>query len=179
MSDNRQVFQANYEANVVQELPPTGERQFYFPTECRGVADPLIRVRPKGQDAWIGLFEPGTVVSGAVTGIYTTPKEEELCVVSRGEGYLIDVNHPGTYRKVEASPITTVLSSLPHELLIFADLWRIIAYGADGVRWRTGRIAIDGIRLQGIHEDLLYGECERIDGAGAEFQIELGTGNIS
>lgn len=54
--------------------------------------------------------------------------------------------------------------------------WNVVAVGAEGVAWRTSRLAIDGIALGGISDGKLVGVADPRDDEAQGFEIELATG---
>ena len=78
--------------------------------------------------------------------------------------------------EIECYPITDFAVVAERSLVVFADGLSLVAYGADGICWRTRRLVFDELRILGVE-----GECLRVSGWGAgdaypEFTVRLTTG---
>lgn len=142
---------------------------------------PILAVAPAHGEPWIGVFHGGGygVPPAAPAQVIGWPDGESLCVVKTGAGCLVRADDPTRTSEIEAFPITDVLSIPDHDLVVLADFTDLIAYGADGVAWRPGRIALDDvaiIRADGevLHVAGFFGSVNR-----AEFTVDLRTGRPS
>lgn len=173
-------FPSAYEFELLEDLPPGPLRVHTFSRPGSGPVSSgvLLRVRPEVGDSWIGVFAPGSLATRATTGVYTSPDPNSLCVVARGDGYLVDTNSPPDFTCVKASPIMAVYPIVGQGFLIFCDPWEVFAYNKNGLLWRTGRIAIDGISIIDISANIIRGVADRMDTPESEFIIELENGTV-
>jgi len=51
------------------------------------------------------------------------------------------------WSEVEVDPVLDVRACADLGLVVFADFIELTAYGADGVKWRTDRLAYDVLRI--------------------------------
>jgi hypothetical protein len=170
-------FQTNYDVEIVEELG-SGNR-YYYPgaTTQKGKDGLIIKVIPSENESWIGVFAFGEISIKGVSGIYTTPNPEKLCVVSRGMGYIVSTNNPIDWEEVVPIPIMEVYSVAAQNLLIFADYTKIYAYNASGLKWKTERLAFNSFKIIEVTDTSLKGRYwnERND-RDEIFEIDLLTG---
>ena len=62
------------------------------------------------------------------------------------------------------------------EVLLLATPWDVTAIGQDGVLWTTGRLAIDGLRLDESQVGWIAGVADPGDLEPRDFAIDLRTG---
>ncbi len=116
-----------------------------------------FEIIPHDSDAWLGLFTRYGDDSDAVTGVFTTPARNRVCIVSFGQGYIVRVDEPYEWEVIRTVPITAVRDIPSLSLMIFADFTHVSAYGSDGFEWETARLAYDGIRLTRVTEEAIEG----------------------
>ncbi len=142
---------------------------------------PILAVAPANGEPWIGVFHGGGygVPPAAPGQVIGWPDEKSLCVVKTGTGCLVRTDDPAKTSEIDAFPITNVLAIPDRNLVVFADFTDLIAYGPDGIAWRSGRVALDDleiIRAEGdvLHAAGFFGSVNR-----AEFIVDLRTGRSS
>lgn len=152
-------FPTDFGFEVLNELASDNSRRLFFPGAGHlGGRDGLnIRVIPSDAEAWIGTFSFGRFGSKAVTGVFATPNPKKLCVVAKGQAYIVNVISPQDHECLSIIPVLDVRASLKHGLLIFANHTELLAMGSNGVAWRTGRLAWDSLRLTSMTDEILYG----------------------
>ncbi|RKH05445.1 hypothetical protein D7V97_23925 [Corallococcus sp. CA053C] len=78
---------------------------------------------------------------------------------------------------MNAVPITEVRALPSAGIVVFANFTELVAYGAEGLRWRTKRLAWDGLKIVEVTERSLIGEYWDIrDEAMQRFEVDLATG---
>jgi hypothetical protein len=172
------AFPSGYYVQVIEEVPGRGEVR-EFARDGRVVdGGVLLEVTPEAGDQWMGLvaYAPESV-SAARSGIYSTPVRTQLCVVARGDAHFIDAEDPDRWWVLDDGPVVAVCSAPAAGLLILATPWKVIGVGADGVAWRTSRIAINGISLGEVTDGELRGVADPDDDESQDFVIELRTGH--
>lgn len=171
-------FPVGYDVQIVDELAGRGAVR-EFARDGRVVdGGVLFEVTPEAGEQWMGLvaYAPESV-SAARSGIYATPVRTQLCVVARGDAHFIDAEDPEQWWVLDDGPVVAVRSAPAEGLLVFATPWKVIGVGADGVAWRTSRIAIEGISLGEVTDGELRGVADADDGESQDFVIELRTGH--
>lgn len=138
----------------------------------------IVRIVPPSSSPWYGVFAFGRLATKTKTGLYTTPNEEEFCVVSKGTGYFVDAANPTRFRTVAAKPIIDVFPIVPRGLLVFCDLWQFYAYDRTGLAWKTERIAVEGLAITEVTDDYIRGRADRLHQADASFFVDLKDGGV-
>jgi hypothetical protein len=138
----------------------------------------LLRVKRNGAKAWVGCFAFDAV---GMSACIASPKPGHLFVVSRGAGYLIDLEHPREWIQIKCVPVREVRVLADQKMVVFADFTKIVAYGSEGLIWHSERLCWDNLKILSV-------EGERIIGSGYDptnsrspegrFELDLSTGKI-
>lgn len=168
------TFPQAYTIEWSTELPSDGSRHHFFPGgSTQGGHDGLlVKVCPEHGASWVGTFAFGDC---GFSGIFSTPDPQRLCVVSRGEGYFVNVTKPSEWEKVRTFPIMDARPVSAHGIIIFADWWDLVAYGATGLAWQTNQLAWDGLRITEVTETHITGTFSK-GGEDGCFAVNLKTG---
>ncbi len=186
------TFTHQWQAEILPERPlilPT--RHFVYPREAeeieRGALEVLIwpglageQSQPKDSPCAqpflatcaLGFHDP--VVP---TGIWSTPKPEEVCAVSGGYAYIIDTTAPECFTMIAYRPVLEIRPLPAQGLLLFVGHHSILAWGSDGQAWQSGRLSSEGLTITGIEGSVLHGlGWNLITDKEAPFELELYTG---
>lgn len=142
-------FPHNYDVEPDPELPPdTGrDRQIEFTEEgLHPGPSVIIRVHSASGGSWVGVFA-GEDAPGTLTGIYSCPDPDRICVVAGGRGYLVNAHDPTTWSPIETYPIIDIASVVDCSVLVLANFTHLVGIGKVGVVWETERLSYDGIKL--------------------------------
>ena len=173
-------FDKHYKFTLLDEIGTVPV--MYFPgisTSEGGHDGILVQIVPANGELWVGCFEFGPSLVNSVTGVYTTPDPDRLAIASRGAGYLVSSSSPSRWEKVEVFPVLGVYPVPQHDVLIFKDYTRLVAYGSEGVRWRTERLAYDDFDVVDVTD--LYLHCELWSLRSEKkvgFTVEIVTGKV-
>jgi hypothetical protein len=172
-----QTFSKRYECQIISELPNQELKRFYYPgaNQDGGRDGLLLKIVPQNGEVWIGIFGFGDVMG--LTNVYSCPNENQICVISRGDGYIVSVENPLQYQRVKVSPVIGAYPALKQELIVFHDFTDFIAYGKTGLAWRSKRISYDGINIERLDGDFLVGQSrDAPTGKQVSFRLNLWTG---
>jgi hypothetical protein len=175
----RLEFDHDYEVELLREtVPQVGIRTWFYPgASTKGGRDGvLLRITPTEGTPWIGCFARGNFGGSAVSQVMSCPNPRELCVLSLGAGYFVNVQDPSNWKNVRAIPVCNALAVLDRHLLVFSDFTKLVAYGSNGPAWETGGISADGIRILGIRNaclDLISWDAAK----QTEFEVSVSLGN--
>lgn len=173
-------FVHDYDVELLDCVPATGIPRYYYPpgSSCGGRDGLIVRVESvySGQHSWIGQFAFG---DEGTSGVYAGPGKSQLSVVSRGEGYIVDVADPSNWQRIQAGPITQVIPVLSRGLLVFADPWHLCAYGSLGIAWGTVRLAADGFKIVEVTDDRITAEGDSLVSELDTFSIDLASGAVA
>ncbi len=116
------IFEHAYECEIASETTGRENRKFFYPgATAEGGRDGLmVNVTPYKGDPWLGIFAFGEVTPKGITGIFSTPNSERLCVVAQGNAFIVSVDDPGTWESVRAIPVIDVRCIIKHEIIVFA-----------------------------------------------------------
>jgi hypothetical protein len=65
-----------------------------------------------------------------------------------------------------------------HGIIVFANFTELVAYGSQGLKWRTKRLTWDSMKVVEVTDDLLKGEFWDIRSESTQgFTVDLATGN--
>lgn len=173
----KDYFARAYEVELNADLPPTsGGKVLRFPPQRLSSATSLVvKVSPYDATPWWGIFAGD--YPRALRAVFSCPSAHHLCVVVGGQGYVVDAYNPSQWELVPAYPIVGYLVSTERRLLILHDFSRVVAYGTQGLRWKTADLGCDGMqaRLASANELELRGWC-----AGQEkiIRVDLESGAL-
>jgi len=173
------LFTHAYEIELLDEFP-TNERRFYYPgAESTGGKDGLVvHVEPSIGRDWIGVFAFGDQSHELLSGVFSTPSANVLCVVSGGSGYLVHSDKPEWWSEAPLFPITRVIELTEAGLMIFADFTSLCAWGTNGVVWRSQRLAWDDLTITSFENNMLLGYgFDPILAANVPFAVDALTGD--
>jgi hypothetical protein len=123
-------FPHRYEARAVGWAEASPEHVYY--------PDPpglIVELETPDRSPWTAVFaghKPSeSRPTPAVTGLFTTPDEDLLCVVAGGVVYFVEPGdeHPFGRRSMVTNPIRHVLPFPAHGVIVFADIAYIYGYG--------------------------------------------------
>ena len=145
-------FQHNYSVELADELPGNGRNTFWFKrTGARGSDGLLLRIRT-GELNWTGVFARA---GGQLTGYWSLPSPSHLLVCCKGAGYVVNASDPKDWKPAVFVHLTQALSSVPDNIVVVADFCYVAAYGPNGLRWKTDRLSLDGVRINGIDKGIV------------------------
>ena len=154
-------------------------RRFVYPRDAeeveRGALEVLVRpgqenatpsqenaqhdAQPNSQSAepFLATCALGFRDPSAPTGIWSTPKPEEVCAVAGGYAYLIDTNAPERFTMIRYRPVLRVMPIPAHGLLLFVGHHSILAWGCNGEAWESEKLSDEGVEIAGVDGTILRG----------------------
>jgi hypothetical protein len=178
------AFARSWSAEVLKGPPLIAPaRQFLYPVRVPGEEDALNRgalhvmVRPGRGGAFLATFALGFTDPGLPSGVWSSPEPAAMLVVAGGYAYLVDTEDPESGKLMEQRPATAILAAPDAQLLLLAGFYDVLAVGAEGVRWRTGRLSWEGVILTEVREGLAQGlGWDMYTDLEVPFKIDLQTG---
>lgn len=173
------AFPQAYEVEIEPDERKYADTRFYSGISDLGHLQPLeVGVIPLHGDRWLGKFNFGSDIAPALSGVFSSPNPEKICVVAGGQAYIVQVRQPRDWEVVQIPfPVTQVVPAPTSEILIFVDFVRVAGFGPDGVAWVTPEISFDGIEILSANGGEAKGRAwsapeERM----VDFSIDLATG---
>jgi len=174
-------FSANYDYKELFEVSsPASLSHYFYPgaSQIGGHDGMLVEVYPDEYAAWQGTFAFGKVIPNGLSGVFAMPNPQQICVVSRGSGYLVSVINPTSWECIDAIPVIGVYPVLAQGIVVFASFTNLVAYGLEGVKWRTERLTWDGMKITELTDRFIKGEFWDLrNESTAEFIVDLATGS--
>lgn len=160
-------------------------RQFVYPRHAeeveRGALEVLVRpsgaASPDFSEPFLGTFALGFSDPAAPSGIWSCPDPGWMCAVAGGYAYVVNTAKPEEFAQVEFRPVLEVRALAEQRLLLFAGHHALVAWGARGKAWETGRLSWEGVQITGV-------DGRWLDGLGWDlrtdrevpFRVDLETG---
>ena len=132
------------------------------------------RVQPFLATCALGFRDPAVP-----TGIWAAPNPWEICAVSGGYAYLIDTADPERFTMIEYRPVLEVRALVEQRLLLFVGHRTVLAWGAEGLAWETGKLSDEGVVITRIENGVLHGTgWEMMSDTERPFAIDLLDGRL-
>ena len=187
-------FPHRWQAEVLRArpliLPP---RHYIYPRAAeeveRGALEVLIRpgeisldsgpIRSPGAQPFLATCALGFRDPAAPTGLWSTPKPEEICAVAGGYAYLIDTTAPDRFTMIPYRPVLEIRPLLQEGLLIFVGHHSVLAWGRDGQAWESEKLSDEGVTITGIDGGVLRGTgWDMISDHEKPFALDLLNGTL-
>lgn len=161
-------------------LPPL---HFVYPREAEEVERGALEVmiRPEARDAlpFLATCALGFRDPAAPTGLWSTPKPEEVCAVAGGYAYLIDTTAPERFTMLAYRPVLEVRAAVAGGLLLFVGHHSLLAWGPGGMAWESAKLSDEGVTIASIEDGVLRGTgWEMMSDRERAFAIDLRSGVI-
>ena len=156
-------------------------RHFVYPREVeeveRGALELLVRPDTVGAQPFLATCALGFRDPAAPTGLWSTPKSEELCAVAGGYAYLIDSTTPAQFTMIPYRPVLEVRALPEAGLLLFVGHRSILAWGANGQAWESRKLSDEGVTIIDCNRGVLHGTgWEMMSDREIAFRLDLLTG---
>lgn len=155
-------FPRRWRAEVLAARPLIlPSRHFIYPQAAeeveRGALEVLVRADLAGSQPFLATCALGFRDPSAPTGLWSTPKPEEVCAVAGGYAYLIDTAAPERFTMVPFRPVLEIRALVEDGLLLFVGHHSILAWGRDGKAWESEKLSDEGVTITGIDGGVLRG----------------------
>jgi hypothetical protein len=143
----------------------------------RGALEVLIRTGVEGEQPFLATCALGFRDPSAPTGLWSTPRPEEVCAVAGGYAYLIDTAAPGHFTMIEYRPVMKIVPVMEEGLLLFAGNRSILAWGREGQAWESEKLSDEGVAILDIARGVLRGAgWEMKTDKESQFALDMRTG---
>jgi hypothetical protein len=175
-------FRHAWQAQILLARPPIlPPRRFVYPGEAeeveRGALEVLIHPGAEGSDPFLATCALGFRDPAVPTGIWTSPKANEICAVSGGYAYLIDTTAPERFTMIPYRPVLEVRAIPEQDLLLFVGHHKILAWSRGGQAWESAKLSDEGVTIGSVDGDVLHGMgWEMMSDKETPFRIDLKSG---
>jgi hypothetical protein len=139
-------------------LPP---RHFVYPQDAeeveRGALEVLIRTDVSDAQPFLATCALGFRDPAAPTGLWSTPKPEEICAGAGGYAYLIDTTTPEQFIMIPYRPVLEIRPLVRESLLLFVGHHSILAWGHEGQAWESEKLSDEGVTITEVAGGILRG----------------------
>jgi hypothetical protein len=151
----------SYEVEELSELPGSGGLNIpllYIPRpgnrpEHNGLWLKLTTATGK---CWIGVFAFLFESPRSFSRVVSTLDADRVCVISGSAGYIVKVNEPEIWERV-AVPVLDIRLLPEHELLVLSGYTELVAYGKNGLAWRSPRLCWDELKIVNVTHNTIEG----------------------
>ena len=168
-------------------------RHFVYPQAAeeveRGALEVLIRPggispdsgpkRSPGAQPFLATCALGFRDPAAPTGLWSTPRPEEICAVAGGYAYLINTAAPERFTMIPYRPVLEIRPLVQEGLLLFVGHQSILAWKLDGKAWESEKLSDEGVTIAGIDGGVLRGTgWDMKTDRDRPFAIDLRSGTL-
>ncbi len=151
--------------------PVDGSRAAPAPIKV-GALTPEQNAQPFLATCALGFRDPAVP-----TGLWSTPKPEEICAVSGGYAYIINTTAPERFSMIPYRPVLEVRPAVEAGLLLFVGHRSILAWGRDGLAWESDKLSDEGVTITTIENGVLRGMgWQMMTDKETEFVLDLRNG---
>ncbi len=179
-----EAFAPSWKATLLPRPPLIlPARQFLFPQQVPGEEEALNRgallleVKPASGGLFLATCALGFNEPALPSGLWSCPAPDDLLAVAGGYAYLIPTTAPGTTNFLPLRPVCAVLPAPKENLLLLGGFHTVLALGAKGILWQTGRLSWEGLTLGEVRDGILHGTgWDMFSDRDLPFGVDLGTG---
>ena len=136
-----------------------------------------LMISPAEGERFLATCALGFAADTIPTGVWSCPHPDWLCAIAGGYAYMINTRNPREFQQVEYKPVVEVRPIAEAGLLVFASFHTLLAYGDEGVRWKTQRLTSEGLRLGSVADGKLHGwGWDMRTDREFPFSVDLATG---
>jgi len=175
-------FPHHWQAEILAVRPLIlPQRHFVYPQVAeeveRGALEVLIRPEPSDAQPFLATCALGFRDPAAPTGLWSTPKPEEICAVAGGYAYLIDTSAPERFTMIPYRPVLEIRPIVLEGLLLFVGHRSILAWERDGQAWESEKLSDEGVTITEITDGVLRGAGWNMKtGRETPFALDLRSG---
>lgn len=175
-------FSHPWQAEILRHRPPIlPQRHFTYPRAAeeveRGALE--VMVRPVADAPFLCTFALGFADPSAPSGLWSCPDPDEVCALAGGYAYVVNTRNPERFTHLDLRPVLEVHSAPEQHLLLFCGNQSVLAWGAQGLRWKTPRLSSEGLRITEIQGGKLHGfGWDLMTDREVPFAVNLATGGV-
>ncbi|MDR3735149.1 MAG: hypothetical protein P4L10_06365 [Acidobacteriaceae bacterium] len=179
-------FAKNWMVEVLKGPPMIAPaRQYVYPVYVPGEEDAMARgalllmVKPANAPAFLATCARGFAGEDAPSGVFACPNPDAMCAVAGGYAYMIDVTRPETCTQIPFRPVVEVRPLTEQGLLLFVGFHALLAWGAKGERWQTGKLTDEGLRITDVDGGAVHGfGWKMMTDTEVAFSVNLTDGGV-
>jgi hypothetical protein len=119
---------------------------------------------------WCGIFGSGDL---SYEGKLQKLRGDDFMVLVAGRLYRVSANDRKLRFASQERMLTGAVYDAERDLVIACDWLTLLCYDSRGLKWRSKRVSYDGITLDRVDEECVYGTVNDLTEDGALFQLWL------
>jgi hypothetical protein len=127
-------------------------------------------------ESWTSVFADGLSLQGRI-GAFTCPNADEVCVLSGSTAYIFNTTRSRDHAPVVFEMIVDALPLRWVNILVLVSFDSAIGVGSTGVRWRTGRLCDDELKIVQKDGDSVTARGLK-NGEDIELILDPSTGSV-
>lgn len=136
-----------------------------------------MNLAPKNAQEFLATCALGFRDPAAPTGLWSTPNPYEICAVSGGYAYLIDITLPTRFTMLPYRPVLQIHPAPAANLLLFVSHRDLLAWGPSGLAWESKNLSDEGLTITSIDALALHGRgWSLLTDKETPFALDLRTG---
>lgn len=175
-------FPHDWQAEVLAARPAIlPARHFVYPRQAEEVELGALEVliRPSLHQPFLATCALGFRDPSVSTGVWSTPRPEEICAVAGGYAYLIDTTSPERFAMIPYRPVLEIRPAVEAGLLLFVGHRSILAWGRDGQAWESEKLSNEGVTITAIEGLILRGTgWQVLTDKETAFALDLRSGKL-
>ena len=159
-----ELFPHTWAAELLDRPPLIAPaRQFVYPQQVAGEEETLgrgalfLQVKPVTGGSFLATCALGFSDPSLPSGLWACPAAHDLLVIAGGYAYRVRTTNPAVCEFLDLRPVASVLPDVEGEQLLLAGFHHVLSLGAEGVRWRTGRLSWEGVTMTAVRNGRLEG----------------------
>lgn len=154
-------------AEIIRERPASATPEVAFDAYGNCL---WVRFEDDDYRQWCGIFGAGDLAyEGKLLGL----RDDHFFVLVSGRLYRVAANDRKLMYASNERMLTDAIYDRKRDLVIACDWTNLLCYGSHGLEWRSDRVSIDGISLERVDEDCVYGTVNDLTPDGATFALWL------
>jgi hypothetical protein len=129
-----------------------------------------VRFEDDDYRQWCGIFGAGDL---HYEGKLLDLRDDHVLVLVAGRLYRVAANDRKLVYASDERMLTDAIYDRKRDWVIACDWTNLLCYGSHGLKWRSDRVSIDGISLERMDEDCVYGTVNDLSQDGAIFTLWL------
>ncbi|MGB6725065.1 MAG: hypothetical protein WBE74_04115 [Terracidiphilus sp.] len=147
-------FPRRWQAEVLPARPAIlPARHYVYPRQAeeveRGALEVMIRPVDVAQP-FLATCALGFRDAAVPTGLWSSPKPEEICAVAGGYAYIIDTIEPERFTMIPYRPVLRVEPAVEAGLLLFIGHRSILAWNREGQAWESEKLSDEGVTITSV-----------------------------
>ena len=152
---NEKNFDSDFDATLIDFAD--GRTEYIIGTESPFPTRRSVLIDDHRGNTWVATFICPDMGRKTLTRLVAMPNPRRLAAVIRGVLFLGNVDDPASFEQIAASGSIQDIRSYPEEnVVVVTTPLRILCLDENGVRWRSHRLALEGVSLGEASGNLLH-----------------------